>query len=266
MEPGTRRKDSKELAEGYSWTHRVYELGGITLAIGAATWLCVRLAHAAPLSGWFVPLAALCGILAADFFSGLIHWGFDTWGAVDTPILGKLAIRTFREHHVDEKAITRHDFVETNGHNMALSGPMYLSGVYALSGPPSLGMTFVGMTALAAGFFIGITSQIHKWAHMEQPPAPIRLLQRARLLLTAEHHALHHTAPYDRAYCITVGWLNGPLRAVRFFETLERIITAVTGAVPREDDIGKDAALATLEEQEVVLAPPPKEAKVKIDP
>ena len=45
-----------------------------------------------------------------------------------------------------------------------------------------------------------------------------------------------------------------------------RIITAVTGAVPREDDIGKDAALATLEEQEVVLAPPPKEAKVKIDP
>jgi hypothetical protein len=41
----------------------------------------------------------------------------------------------------------------------------------------------------------------------------------------------------------TLGWMNGPLRAIRFFETLERTITAVTGVVPREDDLGKEAAL-----------------------
>ena len=40
-----------------------------------------------------------------------------------------------------------------------------------------------------------------------------------------------------------MGWLNGPLRAVRFFEYLERAITAVTGAVPREDELGSDVAL-----------------------
>ena len=257
-------KDRAELA-GYTQSHRAYEIGVSCVAVVLFGWLVVRLAKSPHISGFWVPLALLLGILAADFVSGFAHWAFDSWGSLDTPVLGRLAIRTFREHHVDEKAITRHDFVETNGHNMALSVPMYLGGVYALSGPPSLGMTFLGMVFLAGGFFVGITSQIHKWSHMTTPPAPIRLLQRARLILTAEHHALHHAAPYDRAYCITVGWMNGPLRAVRFFETLERVITAVTGAVPREDDIGKEAALATMAEEEPA-APVVEEAKVKIDP
>jgi ubiquitin-conjugating enzyme E2 variant len=68
------------------------------------------------------------------------------------------------------------------------------------------------------------------------------MLQRARLILTAKHHEIHHTAPYEHHYCITVGWLNQPLATIRFFRTLERIITAVTGALPRADDIGEKAA------------------------
>jgi Lipid desaturase domain len=76
----------------------------------------------------------------------------------------------------------------------------------------------------------------------------VQLLQRSRLILSPEHHADHHAAPHTRNYCITVGWLNGPLRAVRFFETLERTITAVTGAVPREDDLGSDVALKVVAE------------------
>jgi hypothetical protein len=239
---GTRRQDSIELAAGYSRGHRAYEIGGMLLATSMYGYLSWKVAIGAP-SGWWAPLAILCGILAADFTSGLFHWGFDTWGGVETPFVGKLAIRTFREHHVDQKAITRHDFIETNGHNFALTVVSTSTGLWLMHCYDGLLATFFGMACLSWSLFIAFTSQIHKYAHMSTPPKMMVWLQAAHLILTKENHDQHHQAPYDRSYCITVGWMNGPLRVVRFFETMEAVITAVTGALPREDDIGKEAAL-----------------------
>lgn len=242
--------DASSLEAGYTAGHRRYEIGGMLLSTTLAVLLSVRVAACPRLSGWWVPLAALIGLLFADFLSGFVHWMFDTWGSVDTPVFGRLAIRTFRHHHVDEKAITRHDFIETNGHNFGLTVILTGSGLLGVHAETATMVgTFVGMCLLAATVFVSITSQVHKWAHMDRPPRVIKALQSARLLLSPDHHAAHHAAPYNRNYCITVGWLNGPLRAVRFFETLERVITAVTGAVPREDDIGHEAAVATVEEE-----------------
>ena len=35
----------------------------------------------------FDPVA---GMLAADFFSGIVHWFMETWMTIDTPIFGKV--------------------------------------------------------------------------------------------------------------------------------------------------------------------------------
>ena len=239
-----RDEKSASLEAGYATSHRIYELAGIVGTIVTGSWLLVRLLSCRAISGWWVPLAALLGILAADFTSGFVHWMFDTWGSIDTPVVGRLAIRTFRHHHVDAKAITRHGFIETNGHNFGLSFPVAIIGVLVVRpATATLLDVFIGMALLSLVVFNAATSQIHKWAHQTERPYFVQLLQRARLIVSPEHHAGHHSAPHTRNYCITVGWLNGTLRAVRFFETLERVITAVTGAVPREDDLGSDVAL-----------------------
>jgi ubiquitin-conjugating enzyme E2 variant len=268
MTVGTDGKDRRaaELEAGYAGWHRAYEIAGILATTATAVWLLLRLGKCPPLSGWWTPLAALIGILAADFVSGLVHWLFDTWGRVDTPIFGKVAIRTFRHHHVDQEAITRHDFIETNGHNFSLALlPASVGVMYVQPEEASLCDVFVGLTLAFMVFFVSLTSQIHKWAHTASPPRIVQLLQRARLVLAPEHHAGHHAAPYQKNYCITVGWMNGPLRRVRFFETLEWMITALTGALPREDDLGAETAIAVAKELHTLDEDEPPEALVTRD-
>ncbi len=186
----------------------------------------------------FAMLAILTGFLLADFISGFFHWFFDTWFSPETPYIGRAFVRTFREHHVDPTAITRHDFVETNGSNILAGGVLVGVGHFFAEAEGA----FAAVSLLFAGLFMSITSQVHKWAHAERVPKLVRLLQRARLILTKQAHARHHMAPFDRAYCITSGWLNATLHYVRFFRVLERVISAVTGALPRKDDIGVVAA------------------------
>jgi ubiquitin-conjugating enzyme E2 variant len=183
--------------------------------------------------------------------------------------VGKAFIRTFREHHVDEKAITRHDFVETNGSNCAVALPALIGALFLPVAPGNRGARLGASYVASLVFFVFMTSQIHKWSHMDQPPRAIAWLQAVRLILHPVHHAVHHTAPFNRYYCITAGWLNPVLTR----PALERMITAVTGALPRADDIGTRAALAVAMEDGVigtadpappVVEPAPEAAKARV--
>jgi hypothetical protein len=186
------------------------------------------------------PLSALAGaVLAAftmDFVSGLLHWAGDTWGSVRWPLIGATVIRTFREHHVDETAITRHDFIEVNAASTFFALPFLLVGL--CSGPDAALWRSFGMVMAVGALF---TNQAHSWAHRTDSPAWVRSLQRLGVMLSPEAHSLHHVAPYTDHYCITLGWLNKPLAKVRFWRRCERVVSALTGAVPRaEDAIAKE--------------------------
>lgn len=76
-----------------------------------------------------------------------------------------------------------------------------------------------------------------------------------------QHHDVHHTAPFDKYYCITTGWLNWPLTKIGFFKGLEKLVTMTTGAIPRADDIGLDAALKIAPATPAEAAPQPKPAR-----
>lgn len=177
---------------------------------------------------WVLPGVILAGILAADFISGLFHFLADNFGDEDIPILGPNVIRPFREHHVDPRAMTRHDFVETNGNNCLICvWAMALAWAVVPATEQLWALCFLSFfTTLVWGVFL--TNQIHKWSHTESCPALVRKLQDWHLILPPPHHDVHHTPPFDTYYCITTGWLNAPLHWVRFFPRLEAFLRWVT--------------------------------------
>src|SRR4051812_22960187 len=235
-----RQRDKHSLRQGYSPAVRRFEIASIGAFALAMAWLLVRIAAGVAESPWLALTAFMLGFVGADFVSGFVHWTADTWGTPDWPLIGKALIRPFREHHVDEKEITRHDFVETNGNNCFISLPAATGAALLPQGTPWF---FLAAMTFSLCLAIFGTNQFHKWAHMDEPPRYARMLQRASLILPPEHHAVHHAAPYAKYYCITVGWMNEALFRLRFFQTLEKVISRTTGLIPREDDIGKHAAV-----------------------
>lgn len=249
------QRSAEELAEGYDWAHRRWEILGITVFFVCEAVLLWRTVGASPGNGWAIAAAAIAGYVAADFLSGFVHWLGDSWGSTEMPVLGRNFIRPFRHHHVDQLAITRHDFVATNGNNCICTlfalVPAVLVPVDASQPWRLFALAFVMFLTL--GVFA--TNQFHKWAHMPEPPRFVQVLQRLWLILPPEHHRVHHTAPYERYFCITAGWLNPILEKVAFFPIVERVVTRVTGILPRQDDIGEEAALAVAQAYGVVGEP-----------
>jgi ubiquitin-conjugating enzyme E2 variant len=206
-------------------------------AIAAATVLVCLLAARIVVEGiwaWWAPAALLGGILAADFASGVVHWGADTWGRDDLPVIGHRLLVPFRVHHLNPDDFLRRSFIDTNGDVAFLAIP-FLWSLLSIDAGTAAGTVFV-----LAGFgFCGVgmlTNQIHQWAHMPRPPAPVRVLQGCWLLLPRDAHAVHHDRPYDANYCITTGWCNAALTRLAFFRRLESLIERTTGAQAREND------------------------------
>ena len=256
-----RQRSPEELAAGYTRVHRTLEIASIVVFGVLLALLAVRTTGALWQAPWTFLISLVAAMIIADVLSGLVHWGADTWGTVETPLLGGSLIRSFREHHVNPKSITHHDFIEANGNSCLVLVPVVaLALVVPISPGAPWGLfvaTFLGILC----FFLAATNEIHKRAHQDTPPPLFRALQRLRVILPATIHDIHHQSPFARYYCITTGWMNAPLTAIRFFATLESLIARTTGAVPRQDDIGHEAALELAASLGIVPRPSPAAAR-----
>jgi len=155
-----------------------------------------------------------------------------------------IAAYVSKRHPVD---IARHDFVETNGNNCIVAAPVLLTLLFVM--PHETGALFFTCATIAfTTFFVFCTNQFHKWAHTKNPAGWVRLLQRANLILSPEHHVVHHTAPRDKYYCITVGWMNPVLDKIHFFRFCEAVMTRISPRSLRPDPADrpqKEAEAAT---------------------
>lgn len=212
------RAEPAKRSYSYARSHRLLEVCGLAVSALLTVATALLAWQALPEGGgWLAALAAFGGLCLADFVSGIVHWSADTYGSPTMPIFGGF-VRTFREHHADQVDITRHDFIETNGDVCIFSAPVHLGVLLWVESAFAL--------CCVLGVFVGsyTNSQIHKWAHSDERPHLLRLLQRARLVLSPAHHARHHDRPHLSHYCITTGWMNGVLDRTRFFRKLEWLL------------------------------------------
>jgi len=236
-----KQERAKMLAGGYTKAKQIQETITTTIsALSMVTFALQLVSRFDPRDFVGIVSAIVFGILVADFMSGVVHWTADTWGSVRLPVIGKAFIRPFREHHVDPTAMTRHDFLETNGDNFLLVLPFAVCFVYK-------GFTHDALTlaetyrwhlfVFALGIFVLLTNQIHKWSHTYFGlPKWVEFLQKYHIILPRKHHRIHHVAPHETYFCITTGWCNYPLERIGFFQKLEWVIEKLTGVPPRVDD------------------------------
>src|SRR5258708_29014152 len=98
----------KDATPTVTWTMRFFVGANIAVILYCAVYL-VRHFAASGLGSPAILATALAGYFLADFTSGVVHWGMDTW--FDERILGR-AIAIAREHHTHPHHIHGYGFLD----------------------------------------------------------------------------------------------------------------------------------------------------------
>jgi plasmanylethanolamine desaturase len=226
---------------------------GLNLACVAAcaAWLTAHAGEVRP--AWPVlALATVFALFLGDFFSGLIHWATDTW--FDELSLTRV-VSIAREHHLYPQHILGYGFRDYVGYTSWPAALFFWPLCLALMlGPRPSGVVYVAVLVcgeVCALMFFG--THFHRLGHRWSPNPLVRLLQRSPLLITPQYHAIHHGGTHVTHYCVVNGWANVVCDAIGFWRGLERVIHALTGAVPRRND---DEWLARYREDRSFMSDP----------
>lgn len=180
--------------------------------MGAAIiWSVVSLVRTPPslLAALFI---ALFTIFMTDLISGLLHVILDNPRSLDVAPIRGLA-EGFQRHHDTPSNIYEMPLYQ---HLYVMHMPLTLFFLVVLPFHESL--MYVVFLSMCGS--LHLMQMAHLWAHLgpEQVPAPVQMLQRARILLSKPQHDKHHTAPYEKDHCIMTGMCNPVLNlATRVF-------------------------------------------------
>jgi len=183
----------------------------------------------------FIGVGLLVGYLIADFASGLVHWGMDTW--FDETVLGR-AVAIAREHHTHPQHILAYGFLE---HATLGSAPSAVFiGLAALVtasctiSPISYFFMIIWLIMSTCLFF---GTSFHNLGHRRPRSAFTRIAQKMHLVISPEHHWVHHRDGQIIRYCVINGWANYLCDGLHVWRGLERFVQILTGARPRKDDL-----------------------------
>lgn len=160
-------------------------------------------------------------VLVADFFSGLFHWWEDTYGNPEWDnFVGRNVVIPNLLHHKNPRKFLEASVYHRNFITMMLA----------------VGIT--GFVCLLFGFhwqFVlvaligGLSNEFHAMSHRRKDELPpiVRLLHKWNILASPKHHSIHHHSPYDTYYCVITPFLNPILDRVRFWVSIELILSKI---------------------------------------
>ena len=156
-------------------------------------------------------------VLAADFLVGFIHWIEDASVREDWPVLGPLVGRPNILHHHLPRHFVRNTWLQSCWDQLLLA--ILLLGV-------AFWLQVLTWPVLVFAVLVANANQIHKWAHRSRRENGrlISLLQDLRLIQGVRHHAVHHTDPKSKNYCVITEFLNPVLETLRFWTRLECLL------------------------------------------
>lgn len=182
----------------------------------------------------YIVAGLLVGYFIADFASGVVHWGMDTWFSERE--LGR-AVAIAREHHTHPQHILGYGFLEYSALGSTPSALAIGPAVLLTSLLPVSTTTYVVMMIwliTATCLFFG--TSFHNLAH-RPPNRIIGWMQKLHLVIPRGDHWAHHHREQLVRYCVINGWANYVCDPLRIWRGLEWLIHAATGIQPRRDDL-----------------------------
>lgn len=172
-------------------------------------------------------LKVLGGLWFADFISGVVHWLEDRYGNPEWPVIGH-TIRENQQHHFTPRSFLKGTLWTRNREVLAI-GAAFLAVFWAFD--------VLNAFTVSAVIFGVMSNEVHASAHRspQENGRIVTALQKTGLLQSHRHHAAHHRKGKDTHFCVLTNHVNPVLERIRFFQTLEAIVTRVTGVRPRPD-------------------------------
>ena len=184
-----------------------------------------------------VAAALLVGLFLADWFSGLVHWSYDTWMDENTYSFER-AVCIAREHHVYPHHIVGYGFRDHVAYSCwpaaVFIGPLLIG--LCVWATPSVPVYLAVLMITQVIFLMLFGSHAHLLGHRKSDSRVLQALQRAHMLITPQYHRVHHSGKHEDRYCVINGWANVVCDRVGFWRAVEWLIQTLTGAVPRRSD------------------------------
>src|SRR5258705_2819630 len=185
----------------------------------------------------YIVVGVLDGYLTADFASSLVHWGMDTW--FSEAVFGR-AIAIAREHHTHPQHILAYGFLEQATLGSAPSAVFIGFAALITAGCAISQLSFFFMIIwLITSTCLFFGTSFHNLGHRRPRSALIRVAQRMHLVISPEHHWVHHREGQIIRYCVINGWANFLCDRLHVWRGLEWVVRTMTGAIPRRDDLDR---------------------------